>query len=395
MDKFLKRPPPASETAETPKAQKLAPLFAAPASSQAASSDVPKLSVSTLVSWNANSLSNRLTSAQDRAALEAFMRAHQPDVLHISEVRMPAQAPPGAKKNDGKPRVRGSFSKADKKLQAEVDAILSWVSQMGYRAYWSLSDWKYAGSALLVRRSCAQPRALRYSLDLDAPPSAHEAEGRVIFASFEDFDLLGMYVPNNGSKLEAFARRRQWDADVAKFLAGRPGGRPVVVLGDLNVAAGWEDVGPSPEWFRDSNGLDPNGEGWEAGDKGQPGFTQNEQRRFAALLAEAGLFDAYRHLHPTPDWRRDVTWRGAPAVSGPPEAGRYYDKGMRIDYVLLSSSLLPRAARAEVLGRGKERSGFLGSDHCPLLVELAPSGAASSPADLAALAAAPTRTASA
>lgn len=51
-------------------------------------------------------------------------------------------------------------------------------------------------------------------------------------------------------------------------------------------------------------------------------------------------------------------------------------KGMRIDYSLVSSSLLEgdsamRITRAEVLGRGIEREGFLGSDHCPILLELA------------------------
>ena len=43
---------------------------------------------------------------------------------------------------------------------------------------------------------------------------------------------------------------------------------------------------------------------------------------------------------------------------------------MRIDYVMLDEALLPRVRRATVIGRGPERDGFLGSDHCPLIVEL-------------------------
>ena len=46
--------------------------------------------------------------------------------------------------------------------------------------------------------------------------------------------------------------------------------------------------------------------------------------------------------------------------------------GMRIDYVMLSRSLAPRVSRAVVHGKGAARDGFLGSDHCPLLVTLAP-----------------------
>ena len=92
------------------------------------------------------------------------------------------------------------------------------------------------------------------------------------------------------------------------------------------------------------------------------------------------------------DWRVDSTWRGTPGANGQPELGRYYNKGMRIDYVLvqacqrvasvdrspwrLSSAdvaqepLSARVARAVVLGHGPAREGFLGSDHCPLLVEI-------------------------
>ena len=42
-----------------------------------------------------------------------------------------------------------------------------------------------------------------------------------------------------------------------------------------------------------------------------------------------------------------------------------------IDYVLTAASRVPRIRRAVVHGKGPERRGFLGSDHCPLLVELA------------------------
>ena len=48
----------------------------------------------------------------------------------------------------------------------------------------------------------------------------------------------------------------------------------------------------------------------------------------------------------------------------------YYGKGMRIDYVLVARALTPRVESADVLGSGNERDGFLGSDHCPLLLQL-------------------------
>ena len=53
-----------------------------------------------------------------------------------------------------------------------------------------------------------------------------------------------------------------------------------------------------------------------------------------------------------------------------PESGRYYKRGMRIDYTLVHDSLARRVVRAEVLGHGYDRKGFMGSDHAPILLEL-------------------------
>ena len=49
---------------------------------------------------------------------------------------------------------------------------------------------------------------------------------------------------------------------------------------------------------------------------------------------------------------------------------RYYGKGMRIDYTLVDKRLVANVKRSEILGRGKDRHGFLGSDHCPILITL-------------------------
>jgi exonuclease III len=215
--------------------------------------------------------------------------------------------------------------------------------------------------------------------------------------------LLGTYVPNNGVTEISFARRREWDADVETFLRARQQRistsmassssnssstpsttataaataaaatttiKPLVWLGDMNVASTWEDVGPSPDWFRNKNGQDA----IHINDRGQPGFTINEQKRFNNLLSVGNLVDAYRMIHPIPNWSIDVTWRGTPGVDIP-KASRYYGKGMRIDYILVSQELLAsyHVMNATLYGKGGVmRDGFLGSDHCPLLLTIEP-----------------------
>ena len=99
----------------------------------------------TFVAWNADSLLTRVK--KNAPELGAFFATTKPDVVFVSEVRMPARGPPGAKPKDGKPRERGALSRADKKASEEAEAIGSLLARHQYRAYYSLADQKYAGSA--------------------------------------------------------------------------------------------------------------------------------------------------------------------------------------------------------------------------------------------------------
>ncbi len=169
-----------------------------------------------------------------------------------------------------------------------------------------------------------------------------------------------------------------------KRFVSAPRAKPLVLCGDLNVAPEFRDVS-HPTWFRCfrcSGALHPPSlnsipfcrenncqEAADPGDRGQPGFTANEQLRFAAIAAAGGLVDAYRMLHAAAAWQDCVTWRGA-AGKDFAESGRYYNKGMRIDLFMLQAALRERVDDVEVCGSGANLEGFLGSDHCPLLLRL-------------------------
>lgn len=81
--------------------------------------DVPPEEPRTIVVWNANSLLSRVDS--NRNELQAFIEKVSPDVLFVSEVRMPAAGPPGSKVGDGKPRTHGTLSKATAALAEEAE----------------------------------------------------------------------------------------------------------------------------------------------------------------------------------------------------------------------------------------------------------------------------------
>jgi exonuclease III len=72
-------------------------------------------------------------------------------------------------------------------------------------------------------------------------------------------------------------------------------------VGDLNTTAARNDVS-DPDWFAKQFCAAA-----AAGDRGQPGYTPNEQLRFNELVQAGQLVDVYRHFNPEgTDW----TWRG-------------------------------------------------------------------------------------
>jgi exodeoxyribonuclease-3 len=70
---------------------------------------------------------------------------------------------------------------------------------------------------------------------------------------------------------------------------------------------------------------------------------------------KAGLVDSFRHLHPEKVAYTYWSYRFK---------ARERNTGWRIDYFLLSASLVDKIKTVEILGQ------YHGSDHCPVLLEL-------------------------
>ena len=87
-----------------------------------------------------------------------------------------------------------------------------------------------------------------------------------------------------------------------------------------------------------------------------PGFSNEERASFTNILKEAELIDTFRHLHPT-----QVKYSFWSTMS----RARARNAGWRIDYVLVSECLQSSIVEADILTE------YHGSDHCPVLAELA------------------------
>lgn len=199
-----------------------------------------------------------------------------------------------------------------------------------YAAFWDSAVKKgYSGTAIFTKRP---PCGVRRGIGL----ARYDAEGRVVTAEFEDFYLVNAYVPNSQRGLARLPFRQEWDADFRKYLKKLQKSRPVIFCGDLNVAHTELDLANPKSNVRNH------------------GFTVEEREGFGALL-KAGFLDCFREFQQGGGF---YTWWS------PMANARARNIGWRIDYFLISKSLRPRLRQAFI------RPDVMGSDHCPVGIEL-------------------------
>ena len=209
--------------------------------------------------------------------------------------------------------------------QAEVDFD-------GYRQYWNSAVKKgYSGTAVFTRLA---PLKVEYGINMEE----HDQEGRVITLEFEPFYLVNVYTPNSQRELARLDYRMRWEDDFRAYLSGLKQQKPVIVCGDLNVAHQEIDIKNPQSNLRNA------------------GFTIEERQKMSALL-DSGFVDSFRYLYP--DKRDAYTWWSYMRKA------REKNVGWRIDYFLVSEQLRERVKEAAIC------SEVYGSDHCPILLELA------------------------
>ncbi|WP_273123244.1 exodeoxyribonuclease III [Bacillus weihaiensis] len=201
----------------------------------------------------------------------------------------------------------------------------------GYEQYWNYAERKgYSGTAIFTK---IKPLSVSYGVgDLDT-----EAEGRIITLEFESFYFITMYTPNSKRDLARLDERLEWEDTIRTYLLQLEQVKPVILCGDLNVAHQEIDL-KNPK----SN-------------RGNSGFTAEEREKMTKLL-DAGFVDSFRYKYPE---KTDAfTWWSYMSKV------RERNIGWRIDYFIVSSSL------ADKIGDAQIHSEVLGSDHCPIMLEL-------------------------
>lgn len=165
----------------------------------------------------------------------------------------------------------------------------------------------------------------------------HDREGRISAIELEHFYLVNVYVPNSGSELARLDYRSGWDKAFMNFLEKLDAKKPVIVGGDFNVAHTEIDLArPKPNYNKTA------------------GYTQVEIDGFQGFLNK-GLIDTFRSLYP--DEIKYTFWSQR-------FGARKKNVGWRIDYFLLSPKLKDRLKNSGI------HNDIMGSDHCPIVLEL-------------------------
>ncbi|MBI2448181.1 exodeoxyribonuclease III [Candidatus Microgenomates bacterium] len=201
----------------------------------------------------------------------------------------------------------------------------------GYESFWSFSSVKkgYSGVVTYTKK---KPQSVFDSIGW----SDADLEGRTIVTEFEDFYLLNCYFPNANDELSRLPFRMKYNDHLLKFCEKLREKKPIIICGDFNVAH--EEI--------DLTNFKAN--------RGKKGFTDEERGWFTKLL-EHGYVDTFRLFEK--DGGHYTWWSHFGNA-------RANNVGWRIDYFVVSSELKDKVKKSYI------RPEVIGSDHCPIVLEL-------------------------
>ncbi len=264
-----------------------------------------------IITWNVNGI----RAVERKGELQNLIHAQRPDILMLQE-------------------IKGSVDQFSDFLARNPD----------YDQHYHSAEKKgYAGTAIWVAQTAlAKLHGARYHTGLPRAPNADE--GRVSRLSFTRggarWELLSIYFPNGGKSERAWEEKLVFYGcalDYMNALRRRDGGGMVLVGGDMNVAHTEIDLARPKE------------------NDGKIGFHPKERAWMDRVLADDWA-DVWRARNPGAtevySWWHLIS------------RARERNIGWRIDYFLLPRAHLERVGDARYLNEQ------MGSDHCPLLLEI-------------------------
>jgi exodeoxyribonuclease-3 len=259
-----------------------------------------------IFSWNVNGI----RAVLKKGDLDQFVKTYNPDILCIQETKASPE-------------------------QVEIDFP-------EFIKYWNSAEKKgYSGTAIFTKISPKNviygiPEEITTKYTLSDMYGNTTKEGRVLTLEFDTFYISTVYTPNAKDDLSRIPMRQQWDPAYLEYIQLLEKSKPVIFCGDLNVAHTEIDLARPKE------------------NEGKKGFTHKERQGIDNML-NAGFIDTFRLFT---EGNGYYTWWSHWGNA------RERNVGWRIDYVMVSKILTSKITRAQI------HSEVLGSDHCPVSIEI-------------------------
>lgn len=205
------------------------------------------------------------------------------------------------------------------------------VNPSRYHSFWHSAEKPgYSGVAIFTKK---EPLDVRYGIG----HKAIDREGRVVAAEFKNYIVVSSYFPNS----QRDHARLDFKLDFCKrFLRfcemEKQRGKTLIICGDLNIAHTEIDL-KNPQANRKNAGFLPQERAWMSH------FLQN------------GYLDAFRQFTLNPG--HYTWWSQRPGV-------RERNIGWRLDYFLSDANSRSRLVKSQ------HQTAVMGSDHCPISLEI-------------------------
>lgn len=202
----------------------------------------------------------------------------------------------------------------------------------GYYSFFSSSEVKkgYSGVVTYVKR---KPVSVAEGMGIER----FDREGRIIMTEFGEFILFNVYFPNGKASAERLQYKLEfYEAFLKHIESFRGKGKKIIFCGDVNTAHKEIDLA-RPKENEDVSGFLP------------------IERQWIDRVEDKDYIDSLRVFHAEPHL---YTWWSMRS------GARKRNIGWRIDYVFLQKELKKYLKNAYVM------TDVMGSDHCPIAVEL-------------------------
>jgi len=204
------------------------------------------------------------------------------------------------------------------------------VKPEGYYTYWSSARKKgYSGVALFSRE---KPLEVQEGISL----SHFDDEGRTLIAEYPNFFLINGYYPNGRNDLSRVDFKLEYSDAVLSLANKLKSSKPVILCGDFNTAHQEIDLARPKE------------------NEENTGFLPHERAWIDKLLSH-GFIDIFRQFQKEEGHYSWWSFR---------TAARERNVGWRIDYFFVTDSLQNQIKKSYY------QPHVLGSDHCPVVLEL-------------------------